>query len=182
MRRRTMPALLTLLALMLDTAVIPFLIGGPYVVSLTFIVVLNIAMYMDRMHGMLYGVIAGLLLDILVGYQLGFHTVIFVSLGFLAGVIAYEPEKVRLRRSSARVYLRRGLTVAGMTLLREIVIFGYQYFNVALISGVYFVNILIRTLLTTALSLPLGVLQARIILGGGTRYRRAHPKREVRSF
>ena len=102
MRRRILPAVLTLLSLMVDTSVIPFLIESPYIVSLTFITVLVIGVHLDRMHGMLYGLIAGLLQDILVGYQLGFNTFVYIILGFLAGLIAYEPEDVRARRRPSR--------------------------------------------------------------------------------
>ena len=109
MRRRILPAVLTLLSLMVDTSVIPFLIESPYIVSLTFITVLVIGVHLDRMHGMLYGLIAGLLQDILVGYQLGFNTFVYIILGFLAGLIAYEPEDVRARRRPSMVYLRRAL-------------------------------------------------------------------------
>ena len=79
-RRRAMPAVLTLLSLLLDTSVIPFLISSPYIVSLTFSTVLVLGVYLGRMHGMLYGLIAGLLLDILVGYQLGFNTFVYICL------------------------------------------------------------------------------------------------------
>ena len=79
-----MPTALVLLALMLDTAVIPFLISTPYIVSLTFATVLVLGVYLGRMHGMLYGMIGGLLTDILVGYPLGFNTFIFIGLGFLS--------------------------------------------------------------------------------------------------
>ena len=182
MRRRIMPAVLTLLMLMLDTSVIPFLIGGPYIVSLTFITVLVLGVYLDRMHGMLYGLIGGLFLDILVGYQLGFNTFIFIGLGFLAGLIAYEPLEVRARKAPSKVYLRLGLTILGMALVRELIIYGYQYFNTALIEGIYFLNILIRTLLTAGLGMLLGPLEARAVLGKGVRYRRTSAKREVKSF
>ena len=63
MRRRIWPAVLTLLSLMVDTSVIPFLVSSPYIVSLTFITVLVMGVHLDRMHGMLYGLIAGLLQD-----------------------------------------------------------------------------------------------------------------------
>ena len=176
-RRRAMPAVLTLLSLLLDTSVIPFLISSPYIVSLTFSTVLVLGVYLGRMHGMLYGLIAGLLLDILVGYQLGFNTFVYIALGFLAGLIAYEPEDVRARRRPSMVYLRRALTF-----VRELAIYAYQYFGTARIEGIYFLNLLIRTLLATALCMLLGPLEARLTLGRGARYRRTSAKREVKSF
>ena len=181
-RRRILPAVLTLLSLMVDTSVIPFLIESPYIVSLTFITVLVIGVHLDRMHGMLYGLIAGLLQDILVGYQLGFNAFVYIILGFLAGLIAYEPEDVRARRRPSMVYLRRALTFAGMTLVRELAIYAYQYFGTARIEGIYFLNILIRTLITVALCMLLGPLESRIVQGRGARYRRTSAKREVKSF
>lgn len=182
MRRKVMPTVLVLFALMIDTAVIPFLISSPYLVSLTFATVLVLGVYLGRMHGMLYGMIAGLLTDILVSYQLGFNTFLFIGLGFLAGTIAYEAPSVRLRKASSRVYLRRALTFAGMALVRETVIFGYQYFNTALFSGVYLLNILARTLLSAGLCMLLGPLEARAVLGRPVRYQRTSPQREVKSF
>ena len=152
MRRRILPAVLTLLSLMVDTSVIPFLIESPYIVSLTFITVLVIGVHLDRMHGMLYG------------------------------LIAYEPEDVRARRRPSMVYLRRALTFAGMTLVRELAIYAYQYFGTARIEGIYFLNILIRTLITVALCMLLGPLESRIVQGRGARYRRTSAKREVKSF
>ena len=180
-RRRIWPAVLTLLSLMVDTSVIPFLVSSPYIVSLTFITVLVMGVHLDRMHGMLYGLIAGLLQDILVGYQLGFNTFVYIALGFLAGLIACEPEEVRARRRPSRVYLRRALTFLGMALVRELVIYAYQYFGTARIEGIYFLNLLIRTLLTTALCMLLGPVESRIVLGRGARYRRTSAKREVKS-
>ena len=182
MRRKVMPTALVLLALMLDTAVIPFLISTPYIVSLTFATVLVLGVYLGRMHGMLYGMIGGLLTDILVGYPLGFNTFIFIGLGFMAGTIAYEPPAVRLRKAPSKVYLRRALTFMGMALAREVAIYGYQYFNTALLSGVYFLNIFARTLLSTGLCMLLGPLEARIVLGKPVRYQRTSAKREVKSF
>ena len=70
----------------------------------------------------------------------------------------------------------------GMALVRELVIYAYQYFGTARIEGIYFLNILIRTLLTTALCMLLGPVESRIVLGRGARYRRTSAKREVKSF
>ena len=113
---------------------------------------------------------------------LGFNTFVYIALGFLAGLIAYEPEDVRARRRPSRVYLRRALTFFAMALMREVVIYAYQYFGTARIEGIYFLNLLIRTLLATALCMLLGPLEARLTLGRGARYRRTSAKREVKSF
>ena len=50
------------------------------------------------------------------------------------------------------------------------------------IEAIYFLNILIRTLLTAALCMLLGPLESRIVRGRGARYRRTSAKREVKSF
>ncbi len=183
MRRRIMPTALVLLAMIADTSMVPFLIQGPHVVSLTFVTVIAIAIYLGRMHGMLYGMIGGLLLDITVGYPLGFNTFLYIALGFAAGTIAYEPEsEQRTRQAGYRLYARRALTFFGAALVAEVIIFGYQYFNTALIAGIYFLNILIRTALFTALGMLLGPLDAYLILGRPKKYQRVSPKREVKSF
>lgn len=182
MRRRMMPAALVLVALLLDTAVIPFLTSSVYVVSVTFITVVELAMYLGRMNGMLYGMIGGLLIDIAVGYPLGFNTFLYIGLGFLAGTIAYEPVQQRMRRAPSRLYLRRWLTMMGVCLALEAVVFGYQYFNTAMLSGVYFANIFLRTLLAVAVGALLGPIEARIVLGRPVRYQRTSAKQEVKSF
>ena len=87
-----------------------------------------------------------------------------------------------MRKAPSKVYLRRALTFMGMALAREVAIYGYQYFNTALLSGVYFLNIFARTLLSTGLCMLLGPLEARIVLGKPVRYQRTSAKREVKSF
>ena len=69
-----------------------------------------------------------------------------------------------------------------MTLVRELAIYAYQYFGTARIEGIYFLNILIRTLITVALCMLLGPLESRIVQGRGARYRHTSAKREVKSF
>ena len=66
--------------------------------------------------------------------------------------------------------------------MRELAIYAYQYFGTARIEGIYFLNILIRTLITVALCMLLGPLESRIVQGRGARYRRTSAKREVKSF
>ena len=61
-----------------------------------------------------------------------------------------------------------------MALVREVVIYAYQYFGTARIEGIYFLNILIRTLLTTALCMLLGP-SSRASCWAGERATGAHP-------
>lgn len=182
MRSRIMPTVLLLLALIADTSIFPFLFWSPYMVSLTLITVLELSMYLGRMHGMLYGMLGGLLLDILVGYPLGFNTFLYIILGFLSGTIAYEPVEQRTRQKASQLYTKRALTLLGAALSMELAIYGYQYFNTALIEPVYFINMLIRVAVVTALGMLLGPLDARLILGRPKRYQRTSTKREVKSF
>ena len=182
MRSRFMPAALVIMALLIDTSVVPFVLANPFIVSLTLVTVLELAIYLGRMHGMLYGTLGGLLLDILVGYPLGFNTFRFIILGFLAGTVAYEPVEERTRKAASRLYLRRALTLFAAVLASEIVVYAYQYFNTALLNGVYFRNIGIRTALSTALGMLLGPIDARLILGKPKPYQRTSAKREVKSF
>lgn len=182
MRRRVMPTALVLLALMLDTAVIPFVLESPYIVALTGVTVMALGVYLGRMHGMLYGMIGGLLTDILVGYLLGFNTFVYIALGFFAGMIAYQPPEVLATRSPLRTAIFRAMTFFGLSLAREIVIYGYQYFHTAQFESVYLLNILIRALLAALLGLLLGPLEARAVLGKPARYRQTSARQEVKFF
>ena len=177
-----MPAALVLAALMIDTAVVPFVLANPFIVSLTLVTVLELAIYLGRMHGMLYGTLGGLLLDILVGYPLGFNTFRFIILGFLSGTVAYEPVEERTRKAASKLYFRRALTLFCAVLASEIAVYAYQYFETALLSGAYFLNIGIRTAISTALGMLLGPVDARIILGKPKKYQLTSAKREVKSF
>ena len=89
MRKWLVPALLILLLLMLDTAIVPVFFTGVYYVPLTLVLIICIGASYGRISGMLYGLAAGVLIDILVGYPLGMRLFQYIAAGFLSGLIVH---------------------------------------------------------------------------------------------
>ena len=182
MLRRFAPALMVLACFILDTTVLPIVYDGVYAVPLTVVAVLLIGMLMGRMRGLLYGTIGGLLIDITSG-TLGIMTFFFMAVGFLIGLILYNPgEHLRTgRRVARRKRIERGVWVFVLYTLGEITLFVMQYFNTAEIRAVYFLNMFVRALIVTALTILLRPLAYSILLGGN-RGRVPARHREVKSF
>ena len=182
MLRRFAPALLILACFILDTTVLPIVYGGVYAVPLTVVAVLLIGMLMGRMRGLLYGTIGGLLIDITAG-TLGIMTFFFMAVGFLIGLILYNPgEHLRTgRRVARRKRLQRGIWVFVLYSLGEIVVLVIQYFNTASLQLMYFVNIAVRSLIVAALTVLLRPVAYHLLLGSN-RGRVPTRDREVKSF
>lgn len=85
MRRAITNILIILLAFVLETSVFPFL---PFLVvapNLLLIVVFTIGFVYGEGEGILYGIIAGLLMDAFYSGPFGYFTVIFGWIGFMNG-------------------------------------------------------------------------------------------------
>ena len=166
---------------LLDTAVIPAVYRGVYAVPLTLIAVFLIGMLMGRMTGLLYGTVGGLLIDITTG-TLGIMTFYFMAVGFLIGLILYNPsERARgSRRLMRRRQFARGAWVFVLYALGEAVLFVIQYFHTTRILPVYFVNIAVRGLICVALTLLALPLARRWLRGDQNRV--PNRSREVKSF
>ena len=171
-----------LACVILDTTVMPVVYSGVYAIPLTVVAVFLIGMLMGRMRGLLYGTIGGLLIDITTG-TLGLMTFFFMAVGFLIGLILYNPgEHLRSgRRVARRKRVQRGVWVFVLYAIGELTLFAIQYFNTAELRAVYFVNISVRALIVTALTILLRPLAYAILLGGN-RGRIPTRHREVKSF
>ena len=181
MLRRLSPLLMILACFLLDTTVLPVVYGGVYTVPLTVVAVFLIGMLLGRMSGLLYGTIGGLLIDITSG-TLGMMTFFFMAVGFMIGLILYNPgEHLRTaRRQARRKRFQRGIWVFVLYTLGEVVLFVIQYFNTADIRLIYFVNIAVRSLICTALTLLLRPVAYSMLLGNRSRV--PTRDREVKSF
>ena len=181
MLRRLAPILIILFSVILDTTVLPVVYGGVYTVPLTAVAVFLIGMLMGRMSGLLYGTIGGLLIDITTG-TLGMLTFLFMAMGFMIGLILYAPgERPRPhRRNARRRLLQRGVWVFALYAAGELALFVMQYFNTAEVRPIYFVNIAIRALICTALTLLLRPAAEALLLGN--RNRVPTRDREVKTF
>lgn len=151
MFRRFLPAILILVCFLLDTAVIPVITTGIYVVPLMVVCVFCIGMVLGRMRGLLYGTMGGLLLDITTG-TLGLMTYFLMFIGFMIGLIVYTPgERITSsRRKQQRWTVWPSVWVFVLYLAGELAMFIIQYFNTAEFKWIYLLNMLIRGLICTA--------------------------------
>ena len=181
MLRRLAPMLMILVCVTLDTTVIPVAYGGVYTVPLTVVAVFLIGMLMGRMSGLLYGTIGGLLIDITTG-TLGMMTFFFMAVGFMIGLILYNPgERLRTaRRHAGRKRVERMAWVFALYALGEVALFVIQYFNTAEVRPIYFFNIGVRSLICAVLTLLLRPVAYAILVGDKRRVPTRH--REVKSF
>lgn len=139
-----MPFLTTLIAMLLDTAVIPVLYHGSFTVPVTFAVVVCIALVRGRMYGLLYGMIGGMLTDITAG-TLGVMMSFFMASGFLVGLLVDEESDRPI--TGLFFHLRRGLTAMLVYALGELVFEAYIY----LITSSFNISIVIHSAARSAL-------------------------------
>ena len=182
MFRRFYPALLILVCFILDTAIIPALVRGVYVVPLTIVAVLSIGMLLGRMRGLLYGTFGGLLMDITSG-TLGMMTFYFMAVGFMIGLIVYAPGDRILpsRRKRRRRVIWRASWIFVLYTAGELALFIIQYFHTASFEFIYLLNIIIRGIICTAVTMMVRPAMDRFLVGRGAN-RAVLRNREVKSF
>ena len=169
-----MPLITVLIAVLLDTALIPVFYHGTYVVPITFVVVMCISLVRGRLFGLLYGMIGGLIIDISTG-TLGIMTFFLMSTGFLIGVIIVEGPSAR---PAWQLWLRRAVISLAMYMIGEIVFLVYRYFVTNSIEWIYVFHALVRGLIVGLLTMLFFVPLSRIY-GGITA---APSAREVKRF
>ena len=184
MLRKLAPVIAVLLSFLLDTAILPVFYYGRYLVPLTLVVVIVTGVQLGRMRGMLYGMIAGALLDVSAG-TLGMKLFPYVLIGFLIGFfLDQQPEIDRSmeRRERTQLLLVRIIWIAALLTLHEIVMLIYQYFNTAIFEWVYVRDLFIRVVMVTALCLIAHPLFHAIFFGRAKSARGGRGTREVKSF
>lgn len=173
MFRRLTPILAVIISVLLDTAVIPMLYHGAYLVPLSLIIIMAISVQLGRIRGVLYGLIAGIMLDISCGTP-GIRIFGYIGIGFMMGFLldrqAMEASGNENSRHTGGLPLRIFCTFV-FAALYELAILFYQYFSNAVFEWIFVRNLLIRVLITTALSTVLFPLLQRIFIGTG---RHAH--------
>lgn len=182
MLRRLAPIILTLVCFLLDTTIMPIVYGGVYTVPLTIIAVFIIGMVLGRMSGLLFGTLGGLLMDITTG-TLGTMTFFFMFVGFMIGLIVYVPNERLLpsRRKQRRRLAWQATWVFALYTVGELAILVAQYFNTAVMEWLYLLNILIRALICTALTMLLQPALKRLLVGRNPESALSR-NREVKSF
>lgn len=184
MLKRLAPPLAVLISVLLDTAVIPAFYYGRFLIPLSLIVVILIGIQLGRTQGMLWGMVAGLLLDISAG-SLGLKLIPFILIGFLIGfLLDQQPEISRNMERIDRLHLLaiRMIWVSALVLLYEVVMMIFQYFSTAIFTWVYVGNLLLRTVAITVLVQLFYPLFRRIWIGKDQPTGKKHSTREVKTF
>lgn len=184
MLRRLSPLFAVLLTFLLDTAILPVLYYGRYLVPLTLVVVILTGIQLGRTQGMLYGLIAGVLLDISAGI-LGMKLFPYVIIGYLIGFLLDQQKEIDRnmdRRDRFQLRLVRIIWIAALLLLYEIITLIFQYFNTAVFAWIYVRDLLIRTAITIALCMILYPFFHAIYFGRTRAARNSRSPREVKKF
>ena len=84
--RRFLPLVLVLAALLIDISVLPMLAVHWAVPGLTLSTVCVLGLLLGRTRGLLYGMVGGVLLDVLVGYPVGLKAILYILSGYLCGI------------------------------------------------------------------------------------------------
>ena len=184
MLKRLLPPLLVVLSVLLDTAVLPLLLYGRYLVPVSLVVVILIGIQLGRMNGMLYGLIAGILLDVTAG-TLGMKFLTYILVGFLIGfLLDQQPEISRTTDRKERLELLaiRAIWITVLLLLHEIVLLVYQYFSTAVFEWKYLRDLAIRVAIVLAACMLLYNPFRAMMAGGEKRSGGKRTTREVKHF
>ena len=184
MLRKLAPIFTVLLSILLDTAVLPVFYYGRFLVPLSLVAVILCGVQLGRTSGMLYGMIAGLLLDVSAG-TLGMKLFPYVAIGFLVGFfLDQQPEINRSmeRRERLQRLAVRTIWISLPLLVYEIVMLVLQYFSTAIFEWSYVRDLLVRVVMLTALCLLLYAPMHRLYFGKTNSTRKGRNTREVKSF
>lgn len=183
MLRKLAPIFTVLLSVLLDSSIIHMLYHGVFLIPVSLIVIIMISMLLGRAWGVLYGLIAGLILDVTAG-SLGLKLFGYIAIGFMIGLMLDQQDHrgaierdVRIRNAVSRI-----IWIAVFVGLYEIVMLVYQYFSTAIFEWGFVRNMLIRLgtlLVLSALSYP---LFRRMYLGKRSRFAGHQNTREVKNF
>lgn len=164
MLRRLSPYLMVLLAVIVDTAILPVFYYGTYTVSLTLAVVLCASLVLGRLKGMLLGMIGGLLIDITAG-TLGMMTFFDLAVGFLIGFVLNESGPTARRPFGAWFHLRHAAAFFACQLAGELVFGVYRYFQTASVDSGVIPHALARCAIFAAAAMLLYPALRRLFAG-----------------
>lgn len=137
--RRLLPFVILFFSLLLDVSILPPLISHWAMPILLLDSVIVLGLLLGRTRGILYGMIAGVLLDILVCEPIGLMTMLFAVCGYLSGIagrkfqrylltVAVTPILCLLFFEAATAFyaLLAGATVTGVAAGRALARVGIQ--------------------------------------------------------
>ena len=172
-----------LLSVLLDSSIIHVLYHGVYLIPVSLIVVMMISLLLGRAWGVLYGLIAGLMLDVSAG-SLGIKLFGYIAIGFMVGLMLDQQNHRGTIDRDVRIKnaLSRAVWIAVFVGLYEIILLVYQYFSTAVMEWGFVRNMLIRIAVMVALSSLLYPLFRRLYLGKRSRFAGQQNTREVKNF
>lgn len=159
--RRFLPLILLLISVLLDMTVLPVLIRSPYLPLTTLITVVVLGLLLGRTRGSLYGMIGGILIDILTGYPMGLRTVLYIASGYVSGFAGRRFQRYLLTPVVAPL-----ISAAGT----EAVMGVYAVLSGASVDGADVRDALIRVALTVVLVQPVYLLYDRMIKPSWSRW------------
>ena len=132
MKRSIASFLLVILAFIVQTCIFPLLPFLAVYPNLMVILVFSFGFIRGSAWGMGYGLIAGLLMDLSSGGPLGFHTLIFIWMGYVNGICTkyYYEDYITLP------LVLSALNVFGF-LVRGRLHFGYYFINIILPETIF---------------------------------------------
>ncbi len=182
MFRKTLPYLLIVIAVLLDTSIIPVFYAGSLTIPLALVVTFCVSLTLGKVRGMLIGTIGGLLIDITAG-TLGVMTFYFLVTGFLVDLILDTGDPTKRKVLSRRQRVFRAVVLFCAYELGEIVFLVHRYFVSNSFEWHYVRNMTYRGLLFTAITLLLLRPFGRMFLGKRGYVRSDYGKtREVKHF
>lgn len=155
-----MPFLLLLLSVLLDISVLPLVIPR-FALMVSLMTVVTLGLLLGRTRGALYGLIGGLLMDVLVGSQFGLTTLVYVACGYISGIAGRKYQRYLLTTLIAPLICY---------LLYELVMVGYVYMVNAQVEMLIVRDALILVLVQVALTQLLYLLYNRILKPSWSRY------------
>jgi rod shape-determining protein MreD len=150
-----------LVSVFLDLTVLPVLIRSPYLPMITLITVVVLGLLLGRTRGSLYGMIGGILIDILTGYPMGLRTVLYIVSGYVSGFAGRRFQRYLLTPVVAPLICAAG-TEAAMGM--------YAFLSGASIDGADIRAALIRVALQVVLVQPVYLLYDRLIKPSWSRW------------
>ena len=176
MFRRYLPLILLILAVMIDTAVIPVLgIANldKYMPPLLISSVIALGLLLGRTRGILWGLVGGLVMDVLASNRFGLFSIVCLVGGYLAGIAGrrYERYMADMSRGRYRHYvLTQVIAPVGCYAIYELVMLVYLYLGGSRLQIEMLRSMLIRTAISAALVQIFYPLYDRLLRPEWSRY------------
>lgn len=143
MIRKLLPGIMLIIAVLMDITVLPILVDMRYVPLFSLMFTVNYGLLLGRTRGALYGMIGGLLVDILVGYPVGLLSAVYIGSGYLSGLAG---------RKFQRYILTPVVTPFIAFSFYELVMLCYLFMASDALEGYLFRDGAIRVAISTAVS------------------------------